>query len=201
MNMQYKINPVKATCMKFQGTEHGLVGINDTCFGICSAFSDCINTYDMNKQCSQACDAFVEKRKREIYGVGRCDHQAPYRPVIWEQFPRYVPQLLKKGLSPDQAKEQCMKLCDKNNALVASECKEMCVLDRNAIEEEEITPPSPAPPSPTPPEVGEEVQENYKAVTGSTGGDIGIIVGAVIGVIILLYILYKLFNKDNYYGL
>jgi hypothetical protein len=195
--MQYKINPVKATCMKFQGTEHGLVGINDTCFGICAAFSDCINTYDMNKQCSQACDAFVEKRKREIYGVGRCDHQAPYRPVIWEQFPRYVPQLLKKGLSPDQAKAQCMKLCDTNNPLVASECKEACILDRNAIEE--ITPP---------PEVTEEVTEdvteeveNYKAVTGSTGGDIGTIVGGVIGVIILLYILYKLFNKDNYYSL
>lgn len=196
MSTQYRINPVKATCMKFEGTEHGLVGLNDTCFGICAAFSDCINTYDMNKECSQACDAFVEKRKREIYGVGRCDHQAPYRPVIWEQFPRYVPQLLKKGLTPDQAKEQCMKLCDKNNALVASECKEMCILDRNAIEEE-ITP--------TPPvkkEVVEEVQENYKAVTGSTGGDIGVIVGVVIGIIILGYILFKLFNKDNsYYGL
>jgi hypothetical protein len=134
MSIEYKVNPVKATCMKFEGTEHGLQGINDTCFGICAAFSGCINTYDMNKQCSAMCDAFVEKRKREIYGVGRCDHQAPYRPVIWEQYPRYVPTLLKNGYSPEQAKQECMKLCDANNPNLASECKEKCILDFNAIE-------------------------------------------------------------------
>jgi hypothetical protein len=98
----------------------------------CSAYSGTFDTFDMDPECTQACTDLVEKRKREIFGVGSCDHQVPYRPVAWEQVPRYVPKLLKKGMLPTEALNSCMQLC--NSDSLANECKEKCILDYNAIE-------------------------------------------------------------------
>lgn len=145
--MSYRINPVKATCMKYQGQDHGIQGINDTCFGICAAYSQTNDVYDMDPMCSQACTDLVEKRKYEIFGVGSCDHQVPYRPVIWQQTPRYVPQLLKQGYSPNQALVKCQQLCVQHSNTTAEECVEKCTLDFNAIEPfEEKKPLPPASP-------------------------------------------------------
>lgn len=129
---KYKINPVRATCMKYDCTDHGIQGINDTCFGICAAYSGTYDTFAMDPVCTQTCTDLVEKRKKEIFGVGSCDHQVPYRPVAWEQVPRYVPQMLRKGYSPLEAKNTCIDLC-KTTSLV-EECQEKCILDFNAIE-------------------------------------------------------------------
>jgi hypothetical protein len=134
MASKYKVNPVKATCIKYPGTKQDLIDINDTCFGICAAFSGTTDVFNMDPACSKACTEFVEQRKREIFGVGSCDHQAPYRPVIWDQIPRFVPQLLQKGLPLSEAKRQCMQMC-KNVPMLDLECMELCTLDANAVEE------------------------------------------------------------------
>lgn len=130
--MSIKINPVKAVCMKYDCKNHGIQGLNTDCFGICAAYSGTFDTFEMDPECTKSCTNLIEQRKREIYGVGSCDHQTPLRPVAWEQVPRYVPQLLKKGYSPQKALDACVDLCSSTS--LPEECKETCLLDFNAIE-------------------------------------------------------------------
>jgi hypothetical protein len=117
-----------------QGPELALQGMNDTCFSICSAFSGTPDVYNMDPVCTQTCKDFVEKLRYEVFGVGSCDHQQPLLPVVWEQYPNYVPDLIKKGLTPEDALREGMALCDKNVPLLASQCKDDCRLHYNAIE-------------------------------------------------------------------
>jgi len=138
--MDYKINPAKATCMKYPNQVQDLQSINDTCFGICASFSDSINVFSMDPACTKSCEDLVENRKREIFGVGSCDHQAPYKPVIWGQVPRYVPKLLKKGVTLENARAQCKQMCDKTVPMLNLECREACDLDANAVEVDAPTP-------------------------------------------------------------
>lgn len=132
----YKIDPVKATCKKYKDRAQGSIqGINDTCFGICSAYSGSQDNYNSDPSCAESCVELVEQRKRELYGVGSCDHQAPYRPVFWMQTPRYVPNLLRKGLKPEQALEECKRLCRVNVRNLDMECIDNCIIDYDAIEQ------------------------------------------------------------------
>ena len=134
-NINYKINPVKATCLKYGKDYRGIQGLNDTCFGICAAFSGTYDTYAMDPKCSKSCEELVEQRKHELFGVGSCDHQVPYRPVFWDQVPRYVPMLLRKGKTPEMAKKLCFDYCLKSS--LKQECFDKCNLDFNAIEQYE----------------------------------------------------------------
>ncbi len=129
-----KINPVRATCMKLKGTNHGLQEINDTCFNVCAAFSGTNNAYDVEPWCAKMCENLVEERKKQQYGVGSCDHQAPYRPVIWDQVPHFVPRLLEQGVPLTQLKSTCKKLCNSQVPNLSLECHETCDTDFNAIE-------------------------------------------------------------------
>lgn len=131
---KYNINPVKATCMKYSGRDHGIQGLNDTCFNVCASYSETYDTYNMDPACVKACEDFIEQRKREIFGVGSCDHQVPYRPVAWQETPRYFPKLLKKGLNPDQARSTCKNLCKQKTGLLSPQCEEDCDTDANALE-------------------------------------------------------------------
>ena len=132
--MSYKVNPVKATCMKYADSTHGIQGINNTCFQICADFSGTTDVYNMDPVCTKSCQELVEKRKRELFGTGSCNHQQPYFPVVWDQTGAFFPQLLKQGLNPDQAKNKCMKLCSERYPTLAEECKEKCMDDFNSIE-------------------------------------------------------------------
>lgn len=129
----YKVNPVKATCLKFNGKADALQGMNDTCFDICAGFSGTSDVYEVDQQCAQSCTDFIEAKKKEILGVDSCDHQVPYRPAIWNQVPHFVPALLRKGLSPEEALQKGLELCNKKPLLLA-ECREKCQTDYNAIE-------------------------------------------------------------------
>jgi len=146
--VNYIINPVKATCMKYSGRDHGIQGLNDTCFNVCASYSETYDTYNMDPSCVKACEDFIEKRKREIFGVGSCDHQVPYRPVAWQETPRYFPKLLRKGLNPDQARSACKNLCKQKTGSLSAQCEEDCDTDANAIElfekpiSQAVTPPT-----------------------------------------------------------
>lgn len=130
----YKINPVKATCIRYKDDENSIQGLNDTCYGICAAFSGSQNVYMIDPDCAKSCQDFIEKKKKDIFGVGSCDHQTPYKPVIWNQVPRFVPKLLQKGLTVEQSREQCKVMCDKSTPMLAAECREYCDVDANAVE-------------------------------------------------------------------
>jgi hypothetical protein len=126
------INPVKATCKKYNETPDAIQGMNDTCFGICAAYSGTNDVYNMDPQCSKLCTDFIENKKKEIFGVGSCDHQVPYRPVIWEQTPRFFPQLI-KNYPKEESLKLCISKCDRTT--YPSQCKEDCITDSDAIEE------------------------------------------------------------------
>lgn len=158
----YVVNPVKATCMKYSGKDHGIQGLNDTCFGICAAFSGTYDTFAMDPKCSQSCADFIEQRKHEMFGVGSCDRQVPYRPVAWQQVPRFVPRLLKKGMKVEQARQTCKNMCESAVPLLVSECKEKCDLDANAIEE--FSPPVKKMESPVPKSIDLKKEEQKHPV-------------------------------------
>jgi hypothetical protein len=129
---KFKINPVKATCWKYKDRDHGIQGINDTCYGVCASFSKSGDAYNIDERCGQMCKDLVEKRKIEIFGVGSCDHQVPYLPVIWDQTPRYFPDALENSNNPEIALMKCKKMCEKTN--LVNQCQEECEVDYHAIE-------------------------------------------------------------------
>jgi hypothetical protein len=128
--MNYKINPAKATCENL-GFGDGIQAVNENCFGICAAFSGTEDTFEMDPQCVKSCEELVEKKRREMFGVGRCDHQAPYRAVFWGQVPRFIPTLLKQGYDLDTAKTMCNKMCEESS--LVNECRQKCKLDSDAV--------------------------------------------------------------------
>ena len=128
----YKINPVKAVT-NLGYAKRDIIGPSDKCYSICSAFSSGDDPYNIDKECAKQCDQFVEKRRREVYGVGKCDHQAPYRPVIWDNIPMLVPKFVKKGKSPEEALQLAKEMC-KNVPNLCNECVDLAELHYNAIE-------------------------------------------------------------------
>lgn len=128
----YKINPVKAVT-NLGYAKRDIIGPSNKCYSICAAFSSGDDAYNIDKECAKQCDQFVEKRRREVYGVGKCDHQAPYRPVIWDNIPMLVPKFVKKGKSPEEALELAKEMC-KNVPNLCNECVDLAQLHYNAIE-------------------------------------------------------------------
>lgn len=131
--MNYKVNPVKGTCFKYKNKNPGLVGLMDSCMSICASFSGTTDVYQMDPVCTATCDAYVEKKKHEMFGVGSCDKQSPYRPVIWGEN-RYLPKLLKSGMNLDSAVNKCFNMCDEFAANKKEECRENCLVDANSVE-------------------------------------------------------------------
>ena len=121
--MNLVINPLKSICLKYKNKDVGINELNDTCYGICASFNKTNDLYEIDPNCSKICDELVNSKKHDY------EKQTPYKPIIWEQIPTYIPDLLKKGIDKNQVLIECKKLC-KNNL----ECKEKCELDFNAIE-------------------------------------------------------------------
>ena len=116
--MLYKLNPVKAVYNMKKWGPRDINGISDSCYGICAAFSSGDDAFNIQPECEKSCKEYIEQRKHEIYGVGSCDHQAPYRPVIWDNIPRFVPKLMKKGKTPEEALSLGKKMCEKLRELI-----------------------------------------------------------------------------------
>lgn len=128
---EYKINPVKGIEKKIKrGGDVGIMERNNDCYGICGAFSNNSgNSYMIDKSCGDRCDSYIEEQRHKFYGTGSCGHQAPYRPVLWNEVPHYFPALLNKGLSLEEALTKCKYYCENNN-----ECKEACQLHHDSVE-------------------------------------------------------------------
>jgi hypothetical protein len=142
--MSYKLNPVKAVC-NLGFSKRDIIGPSDKCFGICAAFSSGNDAFNIQPQCEKDCNDFIEQRRYEVYGVGKCDHQAPARPVIWDNIPRFVPNLMKQGKTPEEALSIGIKMC-KNVKNLYNECVDLCNLDYSAIEKISPTKSADSPP-------------------------------------------------------
>lgn len=127
---KYEIDPAKATMKKFDGKYDQVHAINDTCFGICTAYGKTFNVSDLNNKCTQSCENLMQTVRQKKFGVGKCDHQGPDNPVIWDnQTPHFFPSLLVQGMSPKNALEKCY---DKARH-ISQECLDNCETDYYAL--------------------------------------------------------------------
>ena len=122
------VNPVKATktyCEQKGGC--GIQELNDTCFGIASAFNGNCNVWNVPEDQAHACEAMINEARYSLFGVGECDHQAPYRPLILNRD-RLFPTLFSKSGNAIASLKQCQDRC------VTNECKRDCYLDYLAVQ-------------------------------------------------------------------
>jgi hypothetical protein len=132
-----KINPVKATLESCGGIENcGIQEMNETCYGICGAFTGTNDQYNLLPGCGEACAELIDQKRLRMYGVGHCDHEAPYPPVLWQETPRWVATLTREGkATPKEALKYCLAKCEGVPNLY-HECRNNCKLDYSAIVKE-----------------------------------------------------------------
>ena len=130
-NSATKINPVKSVihyCSNKTGG-CGIQELNDKCYNIASAFNGDCSAWDVPDNLANQCDNLVNVAKMDIYGVGSCDKQSPYRPFLIRNK-HLFPPLLEKGYSKEEALKMCVEISD------TLELKENCYLDYNALVED-----------------------------------------------------------------
>lgn len=110
------INPIRGTLYKCEKTgNNGINYINDACYALCAAFKGSSSAYDINDTCGLMCKDLVDSK--------RTSEHHPRLPVIWNQVPYYLPQLLIEGNNPDMALSKCYQLCQNDSD---------CILNCNA---------------------------------------------------------------------
>lgn len=133
-NVPYKINPVKAACARCDKSGCGIHEYNDVCYTVCGGYSGSSDPYTVDYECANQCQKMIEEKRHQFYDAGYCDHQQPYRPVIWNESPAYFVKMLQNGMAPKEALEKSRRLCEKYKSNIASECIERQVDLYNAIE-------------------------------------------------------------------
>jgi hypothetical protein len=139
--MNFNLNPVKGACSKCD--KNPLAGIhayNNACFDICASFSGTFDPYMGDPVCQRTCDEFINRKKEEMFGVGYCDHQQPYRPVLWNDVPAYFVKELKNGKNPEEALKYSIMLCKEFSPNKFSECEEKQKMLYNSVEKYEVPP-------------------------------------------------------------
>lgn len=142
--MSYNINPLKAIEIKYANSEYpteDLNSVNTDCYGICSAFSGTNNPYDADPECNAKCKALIDQKRKDLYGVGECDHQQPYLPLIWDQTPNYFPKLMKSTMDPELSLAKCREYCESVAPTFKADCLGKCQLQYDSLEKcEDPTP-------------------------------------------------------------
>lgn len=132
----HKINPLRAVAIKYKNTDYpveDLNSVNSDCYSICGAFSETDNVYDVDPHCAKMCKSLIDVKRRELYGVGECDHQQPYKPLIFGDYPFFFPKFLKQGYSPEESLEKCKSSCSAVPNLQI-DCEATCKLHYDAVE-------------------------------------------------------------------
>lgn len=130
------INPIRAIELKYRNTEYpteDLNSVNTDCYGICSAFSGTNDPYSADPECNAKCKALIDQKRRDLYGVGECDHQQPYLPLIWDQTPNYFPKLL-RSMDPERALAKCREYCESVAPTFKADCLGKCQLQYDSLE-------------------------------------------------------------------
>lgn len=128
--MVYDIDPVKATLNKYKHKNCGINNLNNTCYGICSAFGNTQSNWTVDGNCANSCKELIESRKRHLYrgvsGDNMCNWKAPRVPPYFGRVPNYFPHLLNQYGNVEQAKKECHQMCKNNSRGVPNECKDWC---------------------------------------------------------------------------
>jgi hypothetical protein len=131
------LNPCKSCIQKFQNDCNGdcnVTDINNCCYETLSAFyGDSAKTKIEAENCKNCVLNVLKQEGPFPGGYTFCDKNISPPPIFY-QVPHYIPQLLKDGYTPEEAKIKCMMLCDSGATKYPNECKEYCMTDFNAIE-------------------------------------------------------------------
>lgn len=128
----FKIDPVKAAIKAHKNGDSDIHNLNDTCYSVCAAFQGGDSAWTVNPQCAKKCESLVECSRESQYGMSKCDHRRPDRPVLWDQTPHYFPDLYKKYKNVENALSQCNMKCKSQN--LPNQCMQNCRVDSYAVE-------------------------------------------------------------------
>jgi len=132
--MSFEIDPVKAATTAYKNGNCGLNKLNNACFSVCAAFEGASSPWDVSRSCAANCNVLNDIMRREVYGQDQCDHPGPVRPVLWGNIPHYFPSLYSKMKNVENARCECIKMCD-SNLKNSKACRDNCMLDSYAIVE------------------------------------------------------------------
>ena len=130
--MAMSINPVKAAVKLYEQGDCGIQGLNEACYSVCASFAGVPNAWTIPEDCAKQCEKFTDKLRMQYYGLSKCDHQAPKRPVLWDQIPDYFPVYLRESKDPVLSLKKCMEKC--GNSVYPESCREKCKLNSYAVE-------------------------------------------------------------------
>lgn len=105
----------------------GIQELNDTCFGVASAYSNNVNAWDVPQLYADDCNKLVNDARYAIYGVGKCDHQAPRRSLLIRNHPRRFVEYYRQLQDPTVALNTCINGCS------TLQCQDECRLDASAL--------------------------------------------------------------------
>jgi hypothetical protein len=123
--MSFNINPCFSSVKNSEKLD--INSINNTCYDICSAFSDVTN----EQCCRNNCDICI---KDTVVKMGRdlCEFR-PAKPPVFVQVPHYFPGFFKETNNVEESLNRCIKSCD-NLRINNNECIQNCKIDKDAVE-------------------------------------------------------------------
>lgn len=133
--MKYSLNPCDACFNKYKDQGDNVNDINNCCYEIAAAFkgSTSLNSLqgtDAMKSCTE-CVAKKLKTMGPFPGGQNFCTKNINPPPIFSQVPHYLPKLLEKAETLDEAVDKCILQCD--NTTYPEACKENCLTDSSAV--------------------------------------------------------------------
>jgi len=135
--MSFKINPVRAAVKAHQDGNCGVHAMNSACYDVCAAFKGTDSPWGISDECNGQCEMLVEQLRKDVYGLGYCDHHAPNRPVLWDQTPSFFPEQFKKYKNVPQALAHSLEMCKKT--AYPEQCKQRALLHSYAVENSTVS--------------------------------------------------------------
>ena len=128
MNYEITINPCNACTKKYERECCGINAMNNCVSETAAAFAGfpSINAISAAGNCSaDQCIANIRNKMGPFPGWYKNRKLA--RAPVFIQEPHYLPGLLSKGHSLEEAKNMCLMMCN------SEECRENCITDSDAV--------------------------------------------------------------------
>lgn len=137
--MKYSLNVCKACINECKGKDCNVNDINNCVYETASAFvgipsTNALNTFDyadLRKNCSDCVAKYVAKMG-PFTKMSACDKKID-PPPVFANVPNYLPELLEKHTSLDEAKYECINKCNQH-AINVNECIKRCKVQADSVE-------------------------------------------------------------------
>lgn len=114
----FRIDPVKGV-----RASDGVGDKSDTCYGICADYASSSSPWISSGDCTNICDAYIEKERIATFGEGSCYHRWPdQRGVVWNQSPNYFPDLMVQSGDVQGSLARAQAMCE--STAYPKSCKE-----------------------------------------------------------------------------